>query len=93
MKKRWIAAYIFVFCSIMIVVSFLYWDIALTKYCRTLNPTIKNIADVITTFEIATWYIIISFVLYLFFRFIYKNELNAARSLFVFLSLSFPEYL
>lgn len=89
MKKRWIAAYIFVFCSIMIVVSFIYWDIALMKYCRTLNPTIKKIADVTTTFEIATWYIVISFILYLIFLFIDKNKLNTMRSLFVFLSLSF----
>ena len=73
----------------MIVVSFLYWDIALAKYCRALNPTIKNIAEVITTFGIATWYMVISFILYLLFRFIYKNKLNAMRSLFVFLSLSF----
>lgn len=73
----------------MIVVSLIYWDIALMKYCRTLNPTIKKIADIITTFAMATWYIVISFILYLFFRFIYKNKLNAMRSLFVFLSLSF----
>jgi len=87
-KKRWIAVYIFVFCSIMTVVSCLYWDINLTKYCQTLSPTIKNIAEVITTFGIATWYIVVSFILYLFFRFIYKNKLNASRSLFIFLSLS-----
>jgi membrane-associated phospholipid phosphatase len=59
------------------------------KYCRTLNPTIKKIADVTTTFEIATWYIVISFILYLIFLFIDKNKLNTMRSLFVFLSLSF----
>jgi membrane-associated phospholipid phosphatase len=53
-----------------------------------LSPAIKNIAEVITTFGIATWYIVVSFVLYLFFRFIYKNDLHAAQSLFVFLSLS-----
>jgi membrane-associated phospholipid phosphatase len=87
-KKRWIAVYIFVFCSIMTVVSCLYWDINLTKYCQTLSPTIKNVAEVITTFGIATWYIVVTFILYLFFRFIYKNKLNASRSLFIFLSLS-----
>ncbi|MGA2782060.1 MAG: phosphatase PAP2 family protein [Smithella sp.] len=88
MKKRLIAAYIFVFCTIMTVVSCLYWDIVLTKYCQTLNPAVKNIAEVITPFGIATWYIVGSLVLYLFFRFIYENNFNAARSLFVFLSLS-----
>lgn len=88
MKKRWIAAYIFVFCSTMTIVSCLYWDITLTKYCQTLSPAIKNIAEVITTFGIATWYIVASIIVYLFFRFIYKNNLYAAQSLFVFLSLS-----
>jgi len=87
-KKRWIAAYIFVFCSTMTIVSCLYWDITLTKYCQTLSPAIKNIAEVITTFGIATWYIVASIIFYLFFRFIYKNNLHAAQSLFVFLSLS-----
>ena len=87
MKKRWIAAYIFVFCSIMTVVSYLYWDITLTKYCQALSPAIKNIAEVITTFGITTWYIVASIIFYLFFRFIYKNNLLAAQSLFVFLSL------
>jgi membrane-associated phospholipid phosphatase len=72
----------------MTVVSCLYWDVTLTKYCQTLSPTIKNIAEVITTLGIATWYLVVSFVLYLFFRFISKNKLNAARSIFVFLSLS-----
>jgi membrane-associated phospholipid phosphatase len=88
MKKRLIAAYIFVFCTIMTIVSCLYWDLVLTKYCQTLSPAVKNIAEVITQFGIATWYIVGSLVLYLFFRFIYKNNFNAARSLFVLCSLS-----
>ena len=88
MKKRWVAAYIFVFCSIMTVVSYLYWDITLTKYCQALSPAIKNIADIITRLGISIWYIVTSVILFLFFRYIYKNILNVSRSLFVFLSLS-----
>ena len=87
MKERRIA-YIAVFCFIMTVVSYLFWDIPLTIYCRELNPAIKNIADVITRLGISTWYIVASVILYLFFRYIKKNILNASRSLFVFLSLS-----
>ena len=72
----------------MTVVSYLFWDIASTKYCRELNPTVKNIADIITRLGIATWYIVASVILYLLFRYIYKDIVNAMRALFVFLSLS-----
>jgi membrane-associated phospholipid phosphatase len=87
-KKRWIAINVFVLCLTLTTISYLYGDISVAKYCQTLNPFIKNIADVITNFGVATWYIAGSLILYLFFRFIYKNNFNAARSLFVFLSLS-----
>ncbi|MCX5849089.1 MAG: phosphatase PAP2 family protein [Deltaproteobacteria bacterium] len=89
MKKRWIATYVFALCLTLTSISYLFGDIAVAKYCLDLNPFIKNLADVITSFGIATWYIVGSLALYLFFRFFYKNSLNAARSLFVFLSLSF----
>lgn len=87
-KEKKIATYIAFFCFIMAVVSYLFLDIPLTKYCRELNLTVKNVAEEVTRFGISTWYIIASAVLYLFFRYIYKNYLNAARSLFVFFSLS-----
>jgi len=80
--------YISTICLIMTVVSYLLWDIPLTKYCRELNPDLINIADIITRLGISTWYIVASAILFLFFRYIYKDNLNAARSLFVFLSLS-----
>lgn len=87
MKKRWIAALVFWICIITGVPSYLLWDITLARYCRELDPLIRNIADIITIFGVATWYIVGSFVLFLFFRFIYKNRLNASRFLFIFLSL------
>jgi membrane-associated phospholipid phosphatase len=87
-NKRPVAIYISVICLIMTVISYLFWDIPSAIYCRELNPSIKNIAELITILGITTWYIVVSLVLFLFFRFIYKNKLNEARSLFVFLSLS-----
>jgi len=87
-KEKRIATYIAFFCLIMTVVSYLFWDITLTKYCRELNQTIKNIAEEVTRFGVSTWYIVASVFLYLFFRYIYKNYLNAMRALFVFLSLT-----
>lgn len=72
----------------MTVVSYLFWDISVTTYCKGLSPAVKNIADIITRLGISTGYIVASAILYLFFRYISKNSLNANRSLFVFISLS-----
>lgn len=88
MNKKQVATYIAVICFIMTVVSCLVWDIPLTIYCRGLDPAIKNIAEVITPLGIATWYLVASIAFFLFYRFVYKDDLNAARSIFVFLSLS-----
>jgi len=79
---------VFIVCLMMTVVSYLLWDIPLTTYCRYLSPSVINISDVITRLGVSTWYIVASIILYLFFRYIYKNDLNASRSLFIFLSLS-----
>ena len=75
-------------CLIMMVLSYLFLDIPLTTYCRYLSPFVINIFDVITRLGVSTWYIVASIILYLFFRFIYKKDLNASRSIFVFLSVS-----
>ncbi len=79
---------VFILSLIMTVVSYLFWDVPLAEYCRYLSPAVKNIADVITRLGISTWYIVASIILFLFFRYIYKNDLNASRSFFVFLSVS-----
>jgi membrane-associated phospholipid phosphatase len=88
LKKRWIAAYVFAACLLLTILSYFFWDIPITKYCRTLSRSVIDIAEIITTLGITTWYLIASAVLYLFFRFIYKNKLQSMRSLFIFCSLS-----
>lgn len=88
-KKRWIAVYIFLVSLIMITVSYIYWDINLAYYFQRMNPSYRNIAEVITGFGVATWYIAGSLLFFILFRLIYKNKFNALRSLFVFLSLIF----
>jgi membrane-associated phospholipid phosphatase len=85
-EKR-IAMYASAICLTLIIISYLFWDIPIAKYCQTLSPGIKNIAEFVTSFGIATWYIVASIIFYLFFRFIYKNDINASRALFIFLSL------
>jgi len=78
---------VFIVCLMMTVASYLFCDIPLTMYCRQISPSVINIFDVITRLGVSTWYIVASIILYLFFRYIYKNNLNASRSVFVFLSL------
>ena len=88
MKKRWIATYVSAVCLTMIIISYFFWDIPLIKYCQTLNRSVIDIFEIITALGITKWYLIASAVLYLFFEFVYKNKLQAMRSLFVLCSLS-----
>lgn len=88
MKERWITTQVSAVSIFLIIISYLFWDIPITKYCKTLSPAIKAVAEFITNFGIATWYLVASFLFYLFFLLIYKNNRYASRSLFVFLSLS-----
>jgi membrane-associated phospholipid phosphatase len=88
MKERWIVTPVSVLSLLLTIMSYFFWDIPITKYCKTLNPSIIKIAEVVTIFGITTWYLVGSIILYGFFLYIYKNSKYAAQSLFVFLSLS-----
>jgi membrane-associated phospholipid phosphatase len=87
-KKKQVVIYVSIICLIMTVVSYLSWDIPIATYCRELSPAVKNVADIITRLGVSTWYIVASVLLYLFFRYIQKNNLNANSALFLFISLS-----
>jgi membrane-associated phospholipid phosphatase len=86
-KEKRIAAYIITACLMLTVLSYFFWDIPLTRYCHTLDHSIIDIFQIITALGITKWYLIASIVLYLFFRFIYKNKLQSMRSIFVLCSL------
>ena len=88
MKERWITTHIFAISLLLTIISYLFWDIPITKYCKTVSPALIKMAEVITIFGITTWYLVGSIFFYLFFLFIYKNNRYADRSLFIFLSLS-----
>jgi membrane-associated phospholipid phosphatase len=88
LKKRWIAVVIFAACLLLTILSYYFWDISLARYCRTLNRSVIDIAEIVTNLGITRWYLIVSGALFLFFGFIYKNKLQSMRSLFVFTSLS-----
>jgi len=89
MKKRWLAAWIFAASLVLVCVSYFYWDIPLACYFRRMDPQAKKIAEIVTGFGIATWYIAGSLALFLFFRYVHKNELYAVRALFIFIALIF----
>jgi membrane-associated phospholipid phosphatase len=88
MKKKQAAIYVLAICIILTIISYMFWDIPLAKYCRTLSREIIDIAEVITPFGITKWYLIGSFLSFLAFRFIYKNKLYSSEFLFIFSSLS-----
>lgn len=88
MKKRRAAIYVSAICIILTIISYVFWDIPLAKYCRTLSREVIDIAEIVTLFGITKWYLIGSFLFFLIFRFIYKNKLYSSGFLFIFSSLS-----
>jgi membrane-associated phospholipid phosphatase len=88
LKRKWILAIIFISSLLLMILSYYFWDIPLARYCRTLNRSIIDIAEIVTTVGITRWYLIASAVLFVFFTFIYRKKLQAMRSLFVLVSLS-----
>jgi len=71
------------------VLSYLFVDVPVACWCRTLDRAILEIAEIVTSFGKSTVYLIVSFLLYLFFRFYRKKEIYANQSLFVLLSVAF----
>lgn len=88
MKKRWIAAIVLLFCSVLTAVSYNYWDIPIAYYCKTLSRSCLDIAEIVTTTGEAKWYYILFVAAYVFLRFILKNKLWSMRILFLFLAIS-----
>ena len=88
MKKRWIALIIFFLTTVTIAISYYNWDIPLLYYCKGIDVSILNIAQIVTTFGKSTWYFILFVSAYILFRFVWKNELWSMRILFLFISIS-----
>jgi membrane-associated phospholipid phosphatase len=83
--------HIIIFAAIVLatVLSYLFVDIPAAYWCRKLDRTILDIAEIVTAFGKSTVYLVASVLLYLFFRFFRKKEIYANRSLFVFVSVAF----
>ena len=72
------------------VVGYFFFDLSIAKYCNSVfsNNKIRRILKDISKLGIATFYLICSAVIFMFFRFIRKREIWSNRALFVFLSIS-----
>lgn len=88
MKKRWIAAIVLFFCSVLTVISYNYWDIPLAYYCKTLGRSVLDIAEIVTTTGESIWYYILFVPAYIVFYFVLKSKLWSMRILFLFTAIS-----
>ncbi|HOW58042.1 MAG TPA: phosphatase PAP2 family protein [Smithellaceae bacterium] len=73
---------------VLIIISYLFWDIPLAHYCRGLGTNVTDVAQIITVGGEAKWYFAVIIVLTVFFGFIRKNALWLRRSLFILVSLT-----
>jgi membrane-associated phospholipid phosphatase len=89
MKKRWIALIVFLLTTLLIAISYFNWDFPLLYYCKGLDVSILNIAQIVTAFGKSTWYFILFIPAYILFRFVWKNKLLwSMRFLFLLISIS-----
>ena len=72
------------------VAGYFFFDLPVAQYCKSIFPNnkIRRILKDISKLGIATFYLICSAVIFMFFRFIRKREIWSNRALFVFLSVS-----
>jgi membrane-associated phospholipid phosphatase len=71
-----------------IVISYFFIDIPLARFCKGLDPSIRNAFGTITELGISTWYLISSFALFAIFTFIRPHRRYGYMGLFVFASIA-----
>jgi len=79
---------IFVLFLIATVMSYFFLDIPVARWCRRLDRSILDIAEIVTEFGKSTAYLIVSFLLFVYFKFYRKKEIYANQSMFVFASVA-----
>ena len=72
------------------VIGYFFFDLPIAQNCKSIfsSNKIRRILKDISKLGIATFYLICSAVLFVFFRFIKKRKIWSNRALFVFLSIS-----
>lgn len=88
MNKKWIAIIIIFLCLLLCVVSYYYWDIPLTIYCKGLGRSVLDIAEFVTIWGESRWYYMILVPAFIYFWFLAKNKLWSKRIIFIFISIS-----
>lgn len=77
------------------IISFSTLDLIIAKYCMSLYSYVKirKVLKTMSNFGIAIYYLICSFIFFLFFRYIKKKKIWSNRALFAFSSLSLSNIL
>jgi len=90
MTIRPILKHIIIFTTFLMatILSYQFLDITVATWCRTLDKHFLDIVEIVTAFGKSTVYLLVSFFLFLFFRFYRKKEMYANQSLFIFLSVA-----
>lgn len=88
MRKRWIAAIVFLTGSVLVFVSYNFWDIEVAYWFRGMNNFLIDMAQIVTVAGKSTWYFILLVPAFIGSHFILKNKLWSMRALFVILAIS-----
>jgi undecaprenyl-diphosphatase len=68
--------------------AFYFVDVHVANIAKPVPGKLLDVFQVITSFGRSTWYLVVSGVLCILFRFVLRNDLYAGRALLVFLSVS-----
>jgi membrane-associated phospholipid phosphatase len=68
--------------------SYYLLDIRISYYFRSINPLVEILFRYITSLGKSTWYLIISMIMFLASRYVYKNYLAANKAIFIFLTIA-----
>ncbi|NLJ29195.1 phosphatase PAP2 family protein [Desulforhabdus amnigena] len=70
------------------VFSYYFIDKPVAIYFKSSNYNVFGLFDFITKFGVSTWYLVISFCAFLFYRYVINNKIYSNQALFVFLSIA-----
>jgi len=68
--------------------SYYLLDIRISCYFRSINPLVEILFRYITSLGKSTWYLIISMIMFITSRYVYKSYLVASKSIFIFLTIA-----
>ncbi len=89
-EKKRVIVFVSVFTAVLAatIVSYLFCDIPVASWARKLDRPVLDVAEIVTSFGRSTFYLVVSFLLYVLFRFFRKRKIYANQSLFVFVSVA-----